>query len=1235
MEMEGGLMTPGGVLGVEPQQPQELPPPTEAEVANLKALECLMDEFFSAAVSNNRKAEIERLLSEFGQQASCWSDSLGFLNRTSNPYVSMFALTTLESVIRRRWVGMAAGDKAEIRTQLHGFLVKHSGGSGIPAYIRNKVIKLLVDIACTDWPHFYPTFFTDITEWIHGGGQGGAVAGGGTVLIGLTTLLIASEELATPRDNVSSSRKEELKRLLVTQVPQIFASLSAVLESLLSLFQGGATARLAGPGTTTPPPSPGGATGSSEDSNSADGAQPPPPHLSMLHVVAKDMLSRSDHQSIANDEAVEVATVALKCLNHLFTWVPLTTVISPRLLASVFHFAGLGIPCMTASSSSSSLDHSHHQSYSSYTKTQLSILAMSTINEIIYRHCVPLDFHQFILQMFQNTFQLLQLLVQPPVQGGTTANYQLQTLDESYADKFTEFLHSFVKSHLRRFENSHQFPVNDFLSLLFKYTFGQPRCEGFMACLDIWCAFVDFVSGVIDSRSAGADIVKAKYRDALTSLVAQILHKLQFRYNAPALQDMDDQNIDDDEETEWQHYLRASIETIVRVSEILPEEVLRIVDLSWKDTSAIYLQLDKMLVVVEGEGGGDKPANQGGGGAAAGGGQQRCRRRTRLTLPNSDECTQLHFLLRDFASILQLIGRLAILFEGEAFERNLRDSLGIVKQLIEIATFGSRTKLYMAEVQLPVLTNDLVLAHAQSLATLQAWCQWLAQLHKLSLRDNRYDADCKELTSRIMVAVSSVLKDNNDVAPSEQRKLLVHSAVHFLVTLTGSVRPPSIWKLREFTELYADLHTLRLAPDDHRLLVRALTNVLLLPWRGIPDQRWDERQRHLAKVLQELTTTFRTIRNQSAEFAANKAMQEEAKPVIILTFQVIRDLAENVRDEATASKKLCNECIRDYTAIALWLLPIYVNDKQMCEEAFAYFKTILDVLKAQMGAESVEQVIHGVLTLFTKDQLSEAILHEGGGGGGSANAAGVRVVERLLEILQLVVKETDLAFRRFIDTALVLCMDHIYPLVSAKTASDVKAPLFAVLRNVLLHNWRHFFKSSAVRTLMSPKPAGPSASDQVQHEAQFLAIMQAFGTSFLQPDITVFKQNLLALEEIHARWKLYSKPVFTQHLIVHFLTVLVQVLINNAHNLLKDEITTCVHNMAAVDFPSFFDHFLPQLVAGQTQLDDSQKDALKNSFKTDTDLPSFMNNMSRFISDLRYYNICNASLPAGSVRFSL
>ena len=78
----------------------------------------------------------------------------------------------------------------------------------------------MVDIATTDWPHFYPTFFTDITGWIHSDVPGGG-GNGSNIIVGLGCLLIASEELATPRDNVASARKEELKRLLVTQVPQV------------------------------------------------------------------------------------------------------------------------------------------------------------------------------------------------------------------------------------------------------------------------------------------------------------------------------------------------------------------------------------------------------------------------------------------------------------------------------------------------------------------------------------------------------------------------------------------------------------------------------------------------------------------------------------------------------------------------------------------------------------------------------------------------------------------------------------------------------------------------------------------------------------------------------------------------------------------------------------------------------------------------------------------------------
>ena len=542
-------------------------------------------------------------------------------------------------------------------------------------------------------------------------------------------------------------------------------------------------------------------------------------------------------------------------------------------------------------------------------------------------------------------------------------------------------------------------------------------------------------------------------------------------------------------------------------------------------------------------------------------------------------------------------------------------------------------------------------SHAQTLAALKAWCHWLSQLHKLSLEDKAYEGECKDLISRIMVAVSPVLKDQG---VGKNRSLLVHSAAHFLVTLTGSVRPPSIWKLKEFTELYSTLPHLVLSDsEDHRLMVRALSNVLLLPWPGIVDQRWDERQLHLKKFLHDLTDTLRNVRH-IPDFATNNSAKEQVKPHIIHTLRLIKDLCDNVREEGNATKKLCYDCIQEYVQIVLWLLPTYVynpssgasessikamssqnvqsqmaafsiHDRQMCEEAFSFFRTVLDVLKTQMGADSVNQVVHTVLTLFSSDQLTESVDNEG--------SAGIKVIEKLLEILQLVVKETSATFRRFIDSSLTLCLDQIYPQIADKPTSDIKGPLFVVLYHVLLYNWRHFFKSSAVKKLMEGSLEQSTGLDSgMQEQTRFINILHAFGQSFLQPDISVFKQNLAALEDINAKWKLYHKPVFTQHLIVQFLTVLLQVLVNNSHNLLKEEITMALYNMALVDFQVFFNEFIVQFLESQ-ELDQNQKEMLKTSFKTDTDMPSFNSNMNRFIGDLRYYKTCNSSLLVGSVKF--
>lgn len=126
---------------------------------------------------------------------------------------------------------------------------------------------------------------------------------------------------------------------------------------------------------------------------------------------------------------------------------------------------------------------------------------MGCVNEIIAKNCVPADFEDFLLQMFQNAFHLLQRMVKDGNSNNSSitsaGNNWLGNIDErqvlisttiapsllsllnnvpvlcSYMEKFTEFLRLFVGIHFRRFEANIQFPVLEFLALLFKYTFQQ------------------------------------------------------------------------------------------------------------------------------------------------------------------------------------------------------------------------------------------------------------------------------------------------------------------------------------------------------------------------------------------------------------------------------------------------------------------------------------------------------------------------------------------------------------------------------------------------------------------------------------------------------------------------------------------------------------------------------------------------------------------------------------------
>lgn len=80
-----------------------------------------------------------------------------------------------------------------------------------------------------------------------------------------------------------------------------------------------------------------------------------------------------------------LCSCVLQCLSHLLSWISLTDILNPGLVNTIFAFAQQGIKG----------------------DSELGTHAMGCINEIVGRNLVPVQMEEFILQLFQQTLQLL------------------------------------------------------------------------------------------------------------------------------------------------------------------------------------------------------------------------------------------------------------------------------------------------------------------------------------------------------------------------------------------------------------------------------------------------------------------------------------------------------------------------------------------------------------------------------------------------------------------------------------------------------------------------------------------------------------------------------------------------------------------------------------------------------------------------------------------------------------
>lgn len=254
-----------------------------------------------------------------------------------------------------------------------------------------------------------------------------------------------------------------------------------------------------------------------------------------------------------NDPAyARICAELMDTVQQLFAWVPLSECLSEFLLNSLFLLAKWPLNNTTTTE-----------------EGDVAVGALTALSELFYRQvAIP---HPHLVA--QGVMQLLQVVEEEAV---------LKSAPELYQDKLTELLRLFTTQHAARWIND-----DSFLRLLwplYRFTFASYSALAFTERLHVWVPIIrSLLANSSSNGGGGSGGGFGQYSELMTALLHGILGKMQLQHDQSAsLELLDNSQLDDDLETEWQHYLTQCVEVVALLGEGQPEQVVEAVVGAWR-----------------------------------------------------------------------------------------------------------------------------------------------------------------------------------------------------------------------------------------------------------------------------------------------------------------------------------------------------------------------------------------------------------------------------------------------------------------------------------------------------------------------------------------------------------------------------------------------------------------------------------------------------------------------------
>lgn len=791
----------------------------------------------------------------------------------------------------------------------------------------------------------------------------------------------------------------------------------------------------------------------------------------------------------------------------------------------------------------------------SWAPTNDSLMTSEFFNNI-YELCMYNNTEKYVnvhiaaLMTISELFYLQKPLPQPQIQAnGITELIQQNNLLhyslEEYQDKLTELLKLFLTQQWTRCVNSKDFPSKDFLLYLFNFTFSSGiSALTFTERLSAW-------KPIIQSFN---EKVAGRYTETIVQLISNVFKKMQFQYD-PELDLLDTEELDENMQTELQHFLNQCIDIMSTAAEVEP---CKIFDLVHNEFSREDGKLKVFMALLN-----SLPDFT------------KDNAKVSVNLEDLLSCFThepskpffFHCLIRDLSSLLQTITQLSSVVMQVTEERSHSISI-VIRSCMYAFKLTSRKKLHLYDLGHQSVTTDLIELQAQLLTSVRSLVLLMSDVYE----------DYEEIYS-LIASVAQVLLPSR--ADRNEPLVVTNSSAQLLLTITSGIRPNYILKHPVMLELIQS--DLSHQADKHvRLSIkRIIFNSLLLPYSKISvtmveDQEYEKRGQFLQQYV---------------AFISNKFLHMDISVENVLIFEQTKaelgdyeELLTIYEDTNTISKQMLLAGLQKIINKAIELFQKFGKNPIVYSTVVDFFLGVVRCLQMQLGTDFIIQVIRMFLEMAKVSN-------------GNAQA-----LNKLLQMLIFIVQQSGSIANLLMSDVLKITLDDLLPLERSQSA-DISVNLYSLLDTILQNHWNYFQKSQAV--------AVPGARS---HQEDLLKIFTAYG-QFLcngtnSQDPNVIRIILSSLQKLNECWRLYDKVFFKNFLLKSFLCTLIRLVISPGGILFFDQVISIIFHMAEKNKTVLQESFISIGYPSEVKI-------IQQICET-CDLPTFSGNMEILIQDTIY-----------------